>query len=162
MCMSGGSRQHARISSNVHLAIGQQTKGGNCPSYTGDLPIRTPTLRPYRYPDVTIACGNLVFENINGVDVLTNPILVVEVLSPGAESLDRKEKRAAYEAIPSMMELLLIAQDTPHVTQFLRRSESMAGIWARRDYGDLTSAVDLPSIRCLLSLSDVYDGVDFS
>ncbi len=159
VCMSGGSRQHARICSNVHLAIGQQLKGKDCHAYTGDLPIRTPTLPPYRYPDVSVACGKATFENINGIDALTNPALIVEVLSPATEALDRREKRAAYQSIPSVMEYVLIAQDAPHITRFVRPSEG--DVWPRRDAGDPDASIELTSIQCRLSLNDVYEGVDF-
>ncbi len=161
ICMSGGSRQYARICGNVYLIIGQQIRGSNCTAYTGDLAIRTPTPPPYRYPDASVACGTLQFENINGIDALINPVLIVEVLSPGTESLDKKEKRLAYQRIPSVMELLLIAQDAPHVTQIVRQPEQEPD-WGRRDYGDLTVRIELSSIGCPLSLSDIYEGVDFS
>lgn len=159
ICMSGGSRQHARICSNVHLAIGQQLKGSGCHAYTGDLPIRTPTLPPYRYPDVSVACEKAAFENINGIDALTNPTLIVEVLSPATENLDRREKRAAYQSIPSVMEYLLIAQDAPHITRLVRPSEG--DVWPRQDVGEPDAAIELVSIECRLSLKDVYEGVDF-
>ena len=144
------------------MAIGQQLKGSTCVAYTGDLPIRTPTLPPYRYPDASVACGDLVFESINGIDVFANPVLIVEVLSPGTQNLDRIEKRAAYQTIPSVMELLLIAQDAPHVTQFVRHSEKGTERWARRDYAELSAKIELASIRSILILGDVYEGIDFS
>ncbi len=156
ICMSGGSRQHARICSNVHLSIGQRLKK-DCYAYTGDLPIRTPTLPPYRYPDASVVCCRAIFENINGVDALTNPVLIVEVLSPGTENLDRKEKRAAYQAIPSVMEYLLISQDAPHITRFARPSKVD---WSRQDVGEIDSAIELISINRRLSLREVYEGVD--
>jgi len=158
VCLSGGTRQHATISGNVYLIIGQQLKGKNCRAFTADLPIKTPLLPPYRYPDVSVACGKLVFEKVERIDVLINPILVIEVLSPSTEDRDRQEKRAAYQALPSVMEYLLVAQDAPHVTHYVRQSEA----WARFDYGDLASTVKLSSIQCLLPLRDIYDGVDFS
>jgi Uma2 family endonuclease len=157
VCMSGGTRQHATISGNVYLIIGQQLKGKNCRAFTADLPIKTPTLPPYRYPDASVGCGQLIFEKVDRIETLTNPILIVEVLSPGTERRDRQEKRAAYQALPSVMEYLLVAQDAPHVTQYVRQSDG----WARFDYGDLASTVNLSSVQCLLPLSEVYDGVDF-
>lgn len=162
VCMSGGSRQHAMIGGNLYFKLRAQLGGTDCQTFNADMPIRTPSLPPYRYPDASVACGNLVFENVNGIDVLTNPILIVEVLSPGTENLDRKEKRAAYQLIPSVMELLLIAQDAPHVTQFLRSSQAGAKEWEQNNYGDLTAMIELPSINCSLSLKDIYEGIDFN
>ncbi len=161
VCMSGGSRQHAMIGGNLYFNLRAQLKAG-CQTFNADMPVRTPALPPYRYPDASVACGNLVFENINGIDVLTNPILIVEVLSPGTENPDRKEKRAAYQLIPSVMELLLIAQDAPHVNQLLRPSQAEAKEWGRHDYGDPAAVIELASINCSLSLRDVYEGIDFN
>ena len=161
VCMSGGSRQHAMIGGNLYFRL-RAKLGTGCQTFNADMPIRTPTLPPYRYPDASVACGNLAFENINGIDVLTNPILIIEVLSPGTENLDRKEKRAAYQLIPSVMELLLIAQDAPHVSQFLRPSGAETKDWPQRDYGELAATIELPSINCSLSLRDVYEGIDFN
>lgn len=157
VCMSGGSEQHGRIGGNVYFTLRQQLTGGPCEAFTSEHPIKTPTLPPYRYPDVSVACGKAVFEKIEGMDALTNPTLIVEVLSPGTASRDRKEKRAAYQALPSVMEYLLIAQDAPHLTHFLRQAET----WTRTDSSDLTAAITLPSIECVLALSDVYVGVEF-
>ncbi|MEW6212025.1 MAG: Uma2 family endonuclease [Acidobacteriota bacterium] len=161
ICMSGGSRQHAMIGGNLYFRLRAQLTA-DCQTFNADMPIRTPALPPYRYPDASVACGEIVFENINGIDVLTNPILIVEVLSPGTEHLDRKEKRAAYQSIPSVMELLLISQDAPIVTQFLRPSEAEAKEWEHRYYDDPAAVIELPSINCSLSLRDVYDGIDFN
>ncbi len=157
VCMSGGSEQRVRIGGSVYFTLRQQLAGRNCEAFTSDLAIKTPSLPPYRYPDVSVACGEAAFEKIDGIAVLTNPTLVVEVLSPETEKRDRNEKRLAYQAIPHVMEYLLIAQDSPHITQFVRQSD----IWIRSDYGDLHASLVLPSIECVLNLQDVYVGVEF-
>jgi Uma2 family endonuclease len=157
VCMSGGSEAHVRISGSVYFTLRRQLTGHGCEAFTGDLSIKTPLLPPYRYPDASVVCGKAVFEKIEGMNVLTNPTLIVEVLSPGTARRDRKEKRAAYQALPSVMEYLLIAQDTPHLTHFLRQPEA----WTRTDYSDLNAAITLPSVECVLALSDVYVGVEF-
>ena len=159
VCMSGGSRQHATVGSNVHLLIGRQLWGTNCRAFTGELQIKTPLWPPYRYPDVSVVCGKPEFDKIAGFDVLVNPILVGEVLSPGTAHLDRKEKREAYQALPSLMEYLIISQDAPHITQYVHQAD---GQWLRHDYGDLMTVVNLPSINCALSMQEVYDGVEFN
>lgn len=159
ICMSGSSRQHATISSNVHLIIGQQLRGKTCRAFTGEMQIKTPLLPPYRYPDVSVVCGKPLFEKIAGFDVLTNPILIVEVLSPGTAHLDRAEKRDAYQALPSVMEYLLISQDAPHLTQYVRQAD---GQWLRQDYGNLENAISLPSVDCSLSMREAYEGVEFN
>jgi Uma2 family endonuclease len=158
VCMSGGSHQHAEIGGNIFLSLGSQLKGRQCRAFTGELPIKTPTSPPYRHPDVSAACGQPVFEKIEGIDTLVNPALVVEVLSPATELVDRNRKKAAYQALASVQEYLLVGQDAPHITQFVRQGDA----WVRHDYGDLRAVVPLASVNCQLALSEVYDGVIFS
>jgi Uma2 family endonuclease len=158
VCMSGGSEQHGLISGNLYFGLRLQLTGRNCKAFTSEHAIMTPSLPPYRYPDVSVACGKAEFEKIEGTDVLINPILVVEVLSPTTASRDRREKRSAYQSLPSLMEYLLVAQDTPHITRYLREADN----WVRSDFGDLNASIILPSIECVLALSDVYQGVEFA
>ena len=135
----------------------QQLGAGGCQAFNSEVPIKTPSLPPYRYPDASVVCGKPVLEKIEGFDVLINPILIVEVLSRTTESRDRKEKRAAYQSLPSVMEYLLVAQNTPHITHYLREADR----WTRSDHGSLNDTIILPSIECVLALSDVYLGVEF-
>jgi Uma2 family endonuclease len=157
ICLSGGTSSHTRISGNVYFTLRSQLSGRGCEAFTSDLPIKTPSLPPYRYADASVACAKAVFENIEGIDALINPTLIVEVLSPGTERLDRKEKRLAYQALASLMEYVLIAQDAPHITHFVRKGD----IWVRSDYADTTASVSLPSVGCSLAFSDVYSEVEF-
>ncbi|MBX3279033.1 MAG: Uma2 family endonuclease [Acidobacteria bacterium] len=157
VCMSGGSRRHYLISDNLHAVLSDLLKGRDCRAFTGSLPIKTPSLPPYRYPDAGAVCDEMKFENIGGIDVLTNPVLIVEVLSPGTEHLDKEEKRRAYQKISSLKEYLIIAQDAPHATQYVRQGRR----WERRDVGDLGALLELPSLGCRLSLSEIYSGVKF-
>ncbi|MGH9825264.1 MAG: Uma2 family endonuclease, partial [Blastocatellia bacterium] len=103
-CMSGGSKAHGRIASNVHYRLRTKLEGGPCVAYTGDTAVKTPSLLPYRYPDVTVGCGDIRFENMRGVDALLNPILIVEVLSPSTDKRDREDKFSGYKAISSFEE----------------------------------------------------------
>ena len=123
VCMSWGSEQHVRISGNIYFSLRQQLARRNCEAFTSDLAITTSALPPCRYPDVSVVRGEAQFDKIEGIAVLTNPTLVVEVLSTKTEKRDRNEKRLAYQAIPSVMEYLLVAQDSPHITHYVRDSE---------------------------------------
>jgi len=158
VCMSGGSLQHSIISDNLHVLSSGLLSGQDCRAFSGGMPIKTPALPPYRYPDASVVCGRMLTEKINGIDVLINPVLVVEVLSPGTEQLDREEKRLAYQKLASLKEYLIVSQDAPHVTQYLRQGRQ----WVRKDHGDLHASVELVSIRSQLLLSDIYQGVTFS
>jgi Uma2 family endonuclease len=157
VCMSGGTQHHYIISDNLHAQLSGLLKGRECRAFSGSVPIHTPSLPPYRYPDASVVCGKPVFTKTGKIDTLVNPLLVIEVLSPGTELLDRNQKKAAYQSLPTVQEYLLVAQHEPHVTQFLREGD----IWRRLDFGDLQAIIELPSINCRLALGDVYDGITF-
>jgi Uma2 family endonuclease len=158
-CMSGGTVSHSRIARNVLLSLSQKlVAGGRCEAFTTDLAVKTPLLPPYRYPDVTVACGDLKFENIRGVDALINPILIVEVLSATTEERDRNEKFTAYKAIESFKEYLLIAQNTVRITHWVLRSDSR---WEQNDITESNSSLTLECIDCMLPVREIYEGVRF-
>jgi Uma2 family endonuclease len=158
VCMSGGGKAHYQISDNSFYRLRQKLSGGPCRAFAAGLPVKTPTVKPYRYPDATVVCGEPQFENIGGIDVLTNPVLIVKVLSPTTEALDREDKFNAYQAIPTFAEYLLLAQKTPHVTHYARQSD---GKWTREDVTDLDATLTLDSIGCTVSLAELYEDVDF-
>ena len=159
VCMSGGTKAHGQIGSNVHFHLRLGLGAGPCQAFTADVAIKTPTLPPYRYPDASVACGELTFVNIRGVDALANPVVIVEVTSPNSADRDREAKFTAYQAIPSFTDYLLISQDSPHVTHYRRQPD---GAWLREDATSLEATVRLESINCSLALSDVYEKVEFA
>jgi len=158
VCMSGGTERHYTISENLRTLLADLLKGRNCRAYSGGVPVHTPSLPPYRYPDASVVCGQPVFANLGGIDALTNPALIIEVLSPGTERLDKEEKRHAYQKLSSVKEYLIVSQDAPHITQYRRQGRR----WVREDYGDLRASPELTSINCRVSLSDIYQGVTFN
>jgi hypothetical protein len=111
----------------------------------------------YVYPDVTVACGELSFEDAN-VDILLNPTLIVEVLSPSTEAHDRGDKFAHYQSIPSLKEYVLVAQDRPRIEHFVRREN---GHWDYSEVRGFDAVMPLPSIDCNLPLAEVYARVTF-
>ena len=157
LCMSGGTERHYTISDNLYLRLSRLLEGRNCRAFSGGAPIRTPSLPPYRYPDASVVCGKPVFASINGIDVLTNPSLIAEVLSPGTEQLDKGEKRDAYQKIPSVKEYLIISQDAPHITLYRRQGRR----WLRQDFGDLNGSLELTSINSQVPISQIYVGITF-
>ena len=156
VCMSGGSLAHYRIASNVHLSLGRKLAGGPCVAFTEGVPIKTPTLFPYRYPDASVVCGEPRVENIHGVDALMNPTLIVEVLSPSSENRDRGEKLSAYQQIEGFQEYLLIAQQAPRVTRYLRQADSG---WFQEEVTGMDGIIRFGSIPCDLPLAEIYEGV---
>jgi len=158
VCISGGTRAHGRIVMNVGSRFSQRLQGKRCEAFTGDTAIKTPTRLPYRYPDVSVGCGELEFETIRGIDVLLNPVLIVEVLSPSTALRDSEQKFEAYQAIQSFTEYLLIAQDIPHITRYLRQHN---GRWTREAVSDVKASLRLDSIDIEIPLEEIYENVRF-
>lgn len=158
ICMSGGTLAHGIISSNVHYVLAAGVRGGKCRAFTGDMPIWTPTLPPYRYPDASVVCDEPEYKNKKGHDALVNPVVIVEVLSPSTAALDEGPKFVAYQAVPTLRDYLLISQDEPRVAHYTRLGGDS---WQRRDVTGLDASLELESIGCALRLRDIYDGVAF-
>lgn len=156
--MTGGSVNHIQISINLITELGAQLRARPCRVLGVDLKVRLPDSRKFFYPDVVAVCGELQFHD-GRRDVILNPDLVVEVLSPSTEAFDRGAKFEAYRTIESLKEYLLVSQEKPLVEQFVRNGD---GRWTYTAVGGLEGSLALPSIECSLNLSAVYDKVDFN
>ena len=112
VAMAGGSRRHSRLETNLAGLLFAALGDGPCHLHAGSLRVGIPSANAYVYPDLSVVCGEDVFED-DRFDTLLNPAVVLEVLSPGTERHDRGRKLAAYRTIPSVREVVLLAQDAP-------------------------------------------------
>lgn len=156
--MSGVSENHAQIEGNSYLALRLGLQGRPCRVFPANMRIKVPSLPPYRYADLSAICGQPSFEKIGGVDTLTNPTLIIEVLSDSTEAYDRGDKFTHYKSIPSLKEYLLIAQHRPHITQYVKQED---GSWSYGEVNDLSASLHRASVGCVLELSEVYRDVTF-
>lgn len=157
-CMSGVSREHDQIESNLNFYLRAKLRGRTCRAFLANMRLKVPSAPPYRYADLSALCGEAKFEEIGGVDALVNPSLVVEVLSPSTEAYDRGDKFTHYKSIPGFSEYLLVAQHRPHVTHFAKQPE---GSWTYNEYNDLEAVLKLSSLGCELGMAEVYENVAF-
>lgn len=155
--MTGGSYEHSVIAANITGELRQQLKGGTCSVLTSDMRIRIEAADVCAYPDVSVLCGEPVFHDARR-DVLTNPTLIAEVLSPATEADDRGGKFAHYRRLPSLRHYLLIAQDQVSVDVFTRLPD---GRWMLDAYDDLDAEIPLDALGVQLSVRDLYDRVLF-
>ncbi|KAF0241546.1 MAG: hypothetical protein FD167_3992, partial [bacterium] len=121
--MSGGTRTHAFISDNLQKAINNQLSN-RCRVFSSGMAIKVPTVPPFRYADLSVACNQLVFEEIGGVDTLVNPILIIEVLSPSSQYYDRGAKFTFYQSIASFSEYLLVEQNQPRIIHYVKENDN--------------------------------------
>jgi len=150
--MAGGSREHAAICANILGLLSAQLRGSASQAHTSDLRIRVQATGLATYPDVSVICGHAELdpEDRRG-HAVTNPTLLVEVLSPSTEEYDRGEKLAQYKQIASVREVVLVTQET-HFVEVWRRGDD--DTWTRTEHRD--GNIVLTSIGCELPTSDVY------
>ena len=165
IAMPGTSDRHGIVNANVIIGIGKHLTSGPCRLRTGDVRVRSPLIRQqsgqrglYTYPDATIVCGDANFDRgVKGSDTITNPTLLVEVLSPSTEKADRGAKFQRYQTIETFREYVLVSQDQPLVQVFLRRDN---GDWKITHTRGLDAIARLDSINVDLPLAELYAGTD--
>src|SRR6266853_4078292 len=136
--MSGVSPNHAQIESNLNLELRLALRERGCRVFPANIRIKVPAAPPYRYPDLAVVCEKPIYEEIGGIKALTNPVLLVEILSPSTEADDRGDKFTYYKSIPSFREYLLIAQHRPHITHYVKQDD---GRWSYEEFNDLNDTV---------------------
>ncbi len=156
--MSGGTLLHDQIMGNGYDLLRSELRERDCRVFTNNMQIKVPAAPPYRYADGSVVCGKVEVERFNGADLLINPILIIEVLSPSTEAYDRGDKFTYYKSIPSFREYLLIAQHRPHITHYVKGETDK---WDYEEANDLSGKFYLSTIDCMLALSEVYAGVEF-
>lgn len=149
--MAGGTPEHAALSVAVSSALFDQLAGGDCRVFSSDLRVRVRPTGLATYPDVTVVCGALETDPENASTV-TNPTVIVEVLSPSTESYDRGEKLEHYRQIESLRECVLVAHDRRRIEVWRRSGDGAE--WSQVVVEE--GAVELASIGCRLQLEDLY------
>ena len=155
--MADGSPKHSRIKTNVLSQLNSRLRGQPCATYDSDLRIKCPT-GLYTYPDASVICSELEFDDEQR-DTVLNPTLLVEVLSKTTEAYDRGKKFDHYRTIPSLREYVLVSQDEPTIQRFLRNDDDT---WTLSVATGFDQTITLRSIGIDLPLSEVYERVDFT
>ena len=155
--MAGTSRQHCRIATNVVIHAGGQLRDTPCEVFGSDMRVKVDPTGLYTYPDVTIACGELEFED-QELDVLLNPKVIFEVLSKSTEAYDRGKKFDHYRQIKTLTKYVLVSQSEPLVERYVRQPD---GSWRLTVLKDLDAVLELETVPCRLKLADVYFKVSF-
>lgn len=151
--MAGGSPEHARLSQAVGGELRAALRGRPCAVFSSDLRVRIGATGRSTYPDVTVVCGQLQ-RAADDADAVTNPAVVVEVLSASTESADRGDKWAHYQRIASLREYVLVDQARRRIEVFARDG-AQPDLWHYRELGP-TGQAWLPSLGVALDLELVY------
>lgn len=156
--MAGASVRHAVIISNLVLEIGAQLRTRNCNVFSTDLRLAVNSAGMYTYPDVMVVCGGpIVIDKHN--DTITNPIVILEVLSDSTKDYDRGQKFQYYRTLPSLREYFTIAQDEVHVERWARQQN---GQWLLTEFDQSSEPIELHSLTVTLDVADIYRRVDFT
>jgi Uma2 family endonuclease len=154
--MAGGTALHSLIGTNVTGEFRNKLRGKHCVPYNADLRIQVQATGLFTYPDLSIICGPLQFADAD--DTVTNPSVLVEVLSPSTEAYDRGQKFLQYRQIPSLREYLLVSQHEPLLELFVRQDNNL---WSLREAAGLDARLEIPSLEIAVSLAEIYANVDF-
>jgi Uma2 family endonuclease len=150
--MAGGTRRHSLICSNLVALLQPRVRPCGCEVHGSDLRIKVSRTGLYTYPDASIACGEIRFED-ESEDTLLNPAVIFEVLSPSTERRDRGWKFQQYRKIPSLLEYVLVDQDRPAVERFFRPP---GGRFELDEVEGLDGVLQLSSPQIQLPLREIY------
>ncbi|NJC27000.1 Uma2 family endonuclease [Neolewinella antarctica] len=155
--MAGGTVEHGVICGNVYAALRSATQQtGACQAFTSEIKVEIKSAKRYVYPDAGLACPKLI-KSATLTGAITNPRLIVEVISASSEGYDRGAKLRYYFSVPSLQEYVLVDQDQPFVTIFRRRGDLMK----MDTYDGIDAAVPLESVVAEIALKDIYENVEF-
>jgi Uma2 family endonuclease len=155
--MAGASQNHNLIVTNLVISLGTSLRQRDCRVYSSDMRLLVSSTGLYTYPDVLVVCGKPVLAERQG-DVLTNPLLIIEVLSESTKDYDRGGKFHQYMRIPSLQEYLTVSQTEMLIDQSIRQPDNS---WLIRELAPANAKVPLQCLGIELDFSDVYDKIEF-
>ncbi|HEX9959552.1 MAG TPA: Uma2 family endonuclease [Pyrinomonadaceae bacterium] len=157
--MAGESPRHSTICFNLYGITHPQLRGKRCRGFSPNMKVATGDKGLFSYPDLAIVCGEPLYHD-DKQDVLTNPQVIFEVLSPSTQNYDRGEKFLRYtNTLETLTDYVLISQDAPLVEHFQKQAD---GNWLKFEVSGLESILKLAAVECDVPLSELYYLVDFS
>jgi Uma2 family endonuclease len=161
--MAGGSPEHSQLASNMgrHLGNALEEASKACSVFNSDAKIRVEKTNRTYYPDASVVCGPLELSQKDN-NAITNPILIVEVLSESTLEFDRGAKFAHYRQLSSLRQYVLISQTEAMVDTYYRTED---GTWEIQTLIGLEAEVELKAVEAKLKMKDIYyrvPGIDLS
>jgi Uma2 family endonuclease len=151
--MAGGSLDHDLIKSNVQSILRTLLRGSSCRVYSSDAKVQL-SATCYLYPDVTVTCNP---QDHGKKQMIQQPRLVVEVLSPGTERRDRTTKMKLYRACPTIEEYILVNTRFPMIEVHRREN----GKWTYNVFEE-NDEITVNSLNIAFPFADVYEDIDFA
>lgn len=155
--MAGGTIAHNRLVRNALTAIDEFLAGKNCEVFPSDLKVHNEANSLFTYPDISIVCGEpQKWQDRN--DTITNPVVIIEVLSESTQLYDRGQKFKLYRSIPSLKEYLLVSSLEYMVEHFTKQAEDA---WNFRELSNPEDQLTIESIGFSCPIIELYRNVSF-
>lgn len=152
--MAGASPRHGAIVGNVYHALRTKLAGSPCVPHLDGVKVATEATGSFHQPDLAVVCGRPRYSAIDEY-ALTNPTLLVEVLSPSTAAYDRSDKFDHYKSVPELREYVVVFSDTRRVEHRKRLSDTQ---WLTTDF--IGGVVPLESLGVSLSLDEIYEDLE--
>lgn len=156
--MGGASFNHNQINSNLTTDLGTAFKKKNCRVFANDMKVRIEEKDTFFYPDILVICGKPEFFPSRD-DAITNPLIIIEVLSKSTADYDRSGKFEAYRAIPSLREYILVDQSRIFVERFFR--QDVHANWVLAEYTNIGDILNISALDLQLPLTEIYAKITF-
>ncbi|WP_293115977.1 Uma2 family endonuclease [Okeania sp. SIO1I7] len=156
--MTGGTTNHNEIASNFCAYLKFALKGKSYRVFIGDVRLWIPDYNLYTYPDIMIIEDKPIYHQ-GRTDTVTDPLIIVEVLSKSTANYDRGDKFKFYRSIPEFKEYILIDQYQFYIEQYAKTSEDK---WEVTYYESEESRLKLTALDFEIAFSDLYERVDFN
>lgn len=153
--ITGGTPNHNDITGNFYTFLKLALRGKNYKVFMSDLRLWIPQYNVYTYPDLLVTKDKPILKN-NRNDTVTNPLLIIEVLS---KNYDRGDKFDYYRSIPEFAEYILVDQYRYDVKQFAKAND---GRWWFNEYQNQSDSFSLVTLNCKIQLSDIYEEIEFN
>ena len=155
LAMSGGTKGHDRIAFNLRRALSDGVDERQCEMSGSDVKVMVRQGRFYRYPDLSVSCDDRDSFHETYYEF---PWLIVEVLSPSTEVVDRNKKFQEYIEIPTLQEYILVSSDQLQVECF-RRGEGRMWLYSAYKAGEI---IRIESMGVDLPIEQLYQNVRFT
>ncbi|PZO44618.1 MAG: hypothetical protein DCF19_02420 [Pseudanabaena frigida] len=155
--MAGASANHNILTGKFHALLLLALEDLEYSVFMSDMRLWMPEYNRYTYPDVIVVAGEPVFVDQSEMEV-TNPYLIVEILSSSTQAYDHDSKFRQYRSIPSFQEYVLVYQNGYEVDHYVKESEDR---WVLMTHKGKDAVIKLASMQLDISLRDLYKRVKF-
>lgn len=156
--MAGGTADHNRIGLNFVEGLRPVLREKKCELFMGDMKVWIEQAETFVYPDLVIVCGKPNYYE-NRKDIVTNPVILVEVLSESTKSYDHIEKFQLYRSLPTLQEYILVDQYSVHIKQYFREAKFR---WVLTEHYDENEVIKLSSVEAEIALSAIYRDLELT